>query len=88
MGAGVAVGIYDRFADKEQVQFGHFLLFVGVAFAITAFPVLCRILTELHLLDTTVGIIVLSAGVVCDIAAWVLLGGSVSLHSLHIARPS
>jgi Kef-type K+ transport system membrane component KefB len=44
------------------------MLFSGVAFSITAFPVLCRILTELKLLDTTVGIVVLSAGVGNDIS--------------------
>jgi Kef-type K+ transport system membrane component KefB len=32
-----------------------------------AFPVLCRILTELKLLDTPVGVIVLSAGVGNDV---------------------
>jgi Kef-type K+ transport system membrane component KefB len=31
------------------------MLFTGVAYSITAFPVLCRILVELQLLDTTVG---------------------------------
>jgi len=55
------------------------MLFTGVAFSITAFPVLCRILTELKLLDTTVGIIVLSAGVVNDIIGWTLLALSVAL---------
>ena len=43
------------------------------SYRITAFPVLCRILTELNLLETTVGIVVLSAGVGNDIVAWVLL---------------
>ena len=55
------------------------MLFAGVAFSITAFPVLCRILTELKLLDTTVGIVVLSAGVGNDIVGWVLLALSVAL---------
>lgn len=32
-----------------------------------AFPVLCRILTELKLLDTSVGVITLSAGVANDV---------------------
>jgi Kef-type K+ transport system membrane component KefB len=49
------------------------MLFTGVAYSITAFPVLCRILTELQLLDTTVGIVVLSAGVGNDIVGWILL---------------
>ena len=55
------------------------MLFSGVAFSITAFPVLCRILTELKLLDTTVGIVVLSAGVGNDIVGWTLLALSVAL---------
>jgi Kef-type K+ transport system membrane component KefB len=55
------------------------MLFTGVAYSITAFPVLCRILTELQLLDTTVGIVVLSAGVGNDIVGWTLLALSVAL---------
>jgi len=55
------------------------MLFTGVAYSITAFPVLCRILTELNLLDTTVGIVVLSAGVCNDIIGWTLLALSVAL---------
>lgn len=55
------------------------MLFVGVSYSITAFPVLCRILTELQLLDTTVGLIVLSAGVANDVVAWTLLALSIAL---------
>jgi Kef-type K+ transport system membrane component KefB len=55
------------------------MLFTGVAYSITAFPVLCRILTELKLLDTTVGIVVLSAGIGNDIIGWTLLALSVAL---------
>ena len=55
------------------------MLFTGVAYSITAFPLLCRILTELKLLDTTVGIVVLSAGVCNDIIEWILLALSVAL---------
>ncbi|CCA70672.1 related to KHA1-Putative K+/H+ antiporter [Serendipita indica DSM 11827] len=79
LGTGVASLVYNKFVDSSEVSFGNFLLFVGVAFAITAFPVLCRILTELNLLETTVGIVVLSAGVGNDIIAWVLLALAVSL---------
>lgn len=50
-----------------------------MAYSITAFPVLCRILTELRLLDTTVGIVVLSAGVGNDVVGWTLLALSVAL---------
>ncbi|KAF8233442.1 hypothetical protein L208DRAFT_1451912 [Tricholoma matsutake] len=78
LGAGLAVPIYKQFIDSS-IKFTHFMLFSGVAFSITAFPVLCRILTELKLLDTTVGIVVLSAGVGNDIIGWTLLALSVAL---------
>jgi Kef-type K+ transport system membrane component KefB len=72
MGAGIAVPIYGLFVD-QTIKFSYFVLFTGVAMSITAFPVLCRILTELKLLDTNVGVIVLSAGVGNDVVGWVLL---------------
>ncbi|KAF7356505.1 K(+)/H(+) antiporter 1 [Mycena venus] len=78
LGSALAVPLYHKFVD-ESVKFTHFMLFTGVAYSITAFPVLCRILTELKLLDTTVGIVVLSAGVGNDIVGWTLLALSVAL---------
>ncbi|ESK92558.1 potassium:hydrogen antiporter [Moniliophthora roreri MCA 2997] len=78
LGAALAVPLYHQFIDPN-IQFTHFMLFTGVAYSITAFPVLCRILTELKLLDTTVGIVVLSAGVGNDIIGWTLLALSVAL---------
>ncbi|KNZ72012.1 K(+)/H(+) antiporter 1 [Termitomyces sp. J132] len=78
IGAGLSVPLYKQFIS-ESIKFTYFMLFAGVAFSITAFPVLCRILTELKLLDTTVGIVVLSAGVGNDIIGWVLLALSVAL---------
>jgi len=79
IGAAVAVGIYNRFVDSASVEFGHFLLFICVAFAITAFPVLCRILTELKLLQNPVGIATLAAGVANDVIGWILLALAVTL---------
>ena len=78
LGAALGVGIYREFIP-DTVNFGYFLLFVAVAVGITAFPVLCRILTELKLLDTTVGIVVLAAGVGNDVIGWVLLALTVAL---------
>jgi Kef-type K+ transport system membrane component KefB len=63
LGAAVAVPLYHNFVNTKLISFGYFILFSGVAFSITAFPVLCRILTELKLLDTDVGVLVLAAGV-------------------------
>jgi Kef-type K+ transport system membrane component KefB len=72
------VGVYREFISPS-VNFGYFLLFTAVAVGITAFPVLCRILTELKLLDTTVGVVVLSAGVGNDVVGWILLALTVAL---------
>lgn len=79
LGAAAAVPIYNNFVETDRVSFGHFLLFVGVAFAITAFPVLCRILTATNLLETKVGVIVLAAGVGNDVVGWVLLALTLAL---------
>ncbi|MCI3928945.1 cation:proton antiporter [Streptomyces sp. AN091965] len=54
-------------------------LFVGVALAITAFPMLARIITERGLTGTRFGSISLAAGAVDDAVAWVLLAGVLSL---------
>ncbi|KAF3040235.1 K(+)/H(+) antiporter [Didymella heteroderae] len=82
MGCAIAVGLYNEFKDEPgmvEVDFAIFMLFIGVAMAITAFPVLCRILTELQLLMTPVGVIVLSAGVGNDVIGWILLALCVAL---------
>jgi len=82
LGCGIAYGLYHAFRDDPgtvPIKFGTYMLFIGVAMAITAFPVLCRILTELKLLQTSVGIIVLSAGVGNDVVGWILLALCVAL---------
>ncbi|RDB19933.1 K(+)/H(+) antiporter 1 [Hypsizygus marmoreus] len=78
LGAALGVGVYREFIDPS-VNFGYFLLFTAVAIGITAFPVLCRILTELKLLDTTVGVVTLAAGVGNDVVGWILLALTVAL---------
>ncbi|KAH0826153.1 Sodium/hydrogen exchanger family-domain-containing protein [Lanmaoa asiatica] len=78
LGSVLSIPLYHHFIDPS-VHFTSFMLFTGVANSITAFPTLYRILTELKLLDTHVGIIVLSAGVGNDIVGWTLLALSVAL---------
>jgi Kef-type K+ transport system membrane component KefB len=82
LGCAISYGLYNEFHDDpgtKPIQFGTYLLFIGIAMAITAFPVLCRILTELKLLSTRVGVIVLSAGVGNDVVGWILLALCVAL---------
>jgi Kef-type K+ transport system membrane component KefB len=82
LGSAIAWGLYRDFRNDEglaHISFGIYMLFIGVAMAITAFPVLCRILTSLKLLGTPVGVIVLSAGVGNDVVGWILLALCVAL---------
>jgi Kef-type K+ transport system membrane component KefB len=96
LGCAIAWGIYNEFKNEPgtvPISFGVFMLFIGVAMAITAFPVLCRILVELKLLHTPVGVIVLSAGVGNDVVGMFrLFSSSHNVHSslvhrMDIARP-
>ncbi|KAI9306473.1 Sodium/hydrogen exchanger family-domain-containing protein [Cunninghamella echinulata] len=78
LGIAVSLGLY-RLQNDPSVAFSSFLLFLGVAVSITAFPVLARILAELKLLGTKVGAITMAAGLINDCTAWVLLALVVSL---------
>lgn len=82
LGVGISWGLYHEFrteSDMQEMSFGVYALFIGTALAITAFPVLCRILSELQLLNTPVGVTVLAAGIGNDVTGWVLLALSVAL---------
>ncbi|KIH91234.1 Sodium/hydrogen exchanger family protein [Sporothrix brasiliensis 5110] len=82
LGYAIAYGMYHQFANEPgtlPISFGVFGLFVGTALAITAFPVLCRILTELNLLGNIVGVTTLAAGVGNDVVGWILLALCVAL---------
>jgi Kef-type K+ transport system membrane component KefB len=59
------------FADG--VGLFHAVLFLGAAMAITAFPVLARIIHERGIAGTDVGTLTLAAGAIDDAAAWVIL---------------
>lgn len=51
-----------------------FVLFLSLALAITALPVLARIITDMGMLDTPVATMALTAAVLADLAAWIMLG--------------
>ncbi|GMI95477.1 ARABIDOPSIS THALIANA CATION/H+ EXCHANGER 18, cation/H+ exchanger 18 [Hibiscus trionum] len=76
---GIGSSILLRATISKGVNASAFLVFMGVALSITAFPVLARILAELKLLTTDVGRMAMSAAAVNDVAAWVLLALAVAL---------
>lgn len=67
--SGLALMISSRSCvhKAEDASFFSFLMFVGVAVSITAFPVLARILTDQNLMQTRVGLIALSSAAVDDV---------------------
>ncbi|KAL2119716.1 hypothetical protein VTJ04DRAFT_6677 [Mycothermus thermophilus] len=82
LGYAISYGLYHQFhlgVVEHPISFGVFGLFIGTALAITAFPVLCRILSELNLLRTDVGVTTLAAGIGNDVTGWILLALCVAL---------
>ncbi|KAL3818209.1 hypothetical protein ACJIZ3_004114 [Penstemon smallii] len=65
--------------STQFVKLGTFILFLGVALSVTAFPVLARILAELKLLNTEIGRIAMSSALINDMCAWVLLAFAIAL---------
>jgi len=72
LGSALALWLYPMLSN-DSVPFTSFSLFVGVALAITAFPVLARILSDRKLDRTTLGVTALGAAAIGDVAAWCLL---------------
>ncbi|KAK7404293.1 hypothetical protein VNO78_05072 [Psophocarpus tetragonolobus] len=76
---GIGTSFALRATISKNADPASFLIFMGVALSITAFPVLARILAELKLLTTDVGRIAMSAAAVNDVAAWILLALAIAL---------
>lgn len=72
LGCAIAYELYHEFKTNSglvSINFGTYMLFVGVAMAITAFSILCRILTKLKLLQNQMDVIVLSIRVDNDVTS-------------------
>jgi len=65
------VNVPGLFSEKTEVY--QAALFLGAAIAITAFPMLARIIYERGLSGTSLGTLALAAGAIDDAAAWCVL---------------
>ena len=72
LGGTLAYFLFPGFAGSHATQFS-FLLMVGTAMAITAFPVLARLLVEKQMTATRIGMLALTCAAVDDVLAWCLL---------------
>ncbi|WP_399094211.1 cation:proton antiporter [Streptomyces sp. BBFR2] len=71
-GAGVLLALYGGLPVPEGRATG-FVLFMGVALAVTAFPVLTKVLHDRDMIRTPVGRQALTTAAAGDVLAWVLL---------------
>ncbi|MGL4465330.1 MAG: cation:proton antiporter [Planctomycetia bacterium] len=72
LGSTFALVLYPRYSSSD-VPFTVFAMFLGVSMAITAFPVLARILSERGLNRTQLGSVALACAATDDATAWCLL---------------
>src|ERR1700685_1314581 len=78
MGALLAHSLRIRFAP-QGIGSIPFVLFLGIAMSITAFPVLARILEERNLQSTPLGTTPILCAAVDDVVAWSLLAVALAL---------
>ena len=72
LGGVLAFFLYPQFAGSKA-NLLSFMLLVGTAMAITAFPVLARILDERGMLATRIGVLALICAAIDDVVGWCLL---------------
>jgi Kef-type K+ transport system membrane component KefB len=72
LGAGAAALFFGSLSPDGATRW-EFMLFVGGALSITAFPMLARILQERGIANTPIGGLTLVAAAIDDAAAWVIL---------------
>jgi Kef-type K+ transport system membrane component KefB len=72
---GLLIGSLSSAALAPGIDPTAYSLFCGVVLAITAMPVLGRILREYGLTRTAVGVVAISAAAVNDVIGWLLLAG-------------
>ena len=77
LGAVLGIWLYPRLG--EGVDRVGFSLFLGAAMAITAFPVLARVLQETGLYRTRLGVLTITCAAVDDVTAWCLLAAVVAV---------
>jgi Kef-type K+ transport system membrane component KefB len=81
-GLAIAPVLYARFAPAG-VAFWPFALFMAASMAITAFPVMARILKDRGLTRSPLGQLALASAAIADVFAWIMLGLVVALLSAH-----
>jgi Kef-type K+ transport system membrane component KefB len=72
LGSTAALWLYSSYAGPGA-SFATFSLFLGISLSVTAFPVLARILTDLGIQRSNLGVLAITCAAVDDVTAWCLL---------------
>jgi Kef-type K+ transport system membrane component KefB len=83
LGAGLALWLYPHLSHNK-VPFTSFALFMGATLAVTAFPVLARILHDRGLDRTEAGTVALGCAAADDVTAWCLLAFVVGVAQAQV----
>ncbi|MGQ0595561.1 MAG: cation:proton antiporter, partial [Gammaproteobacteria bacterium] len=84
---GLGLGLLSWEPLAREADRLAYALFVATAFAITALPVLGRILIELGLHPTRIGVIAIAAAAITDLVGWLLLGAVTALTLARFSAP-
>jgi len=82
LGLAIAPALHARFAPAG-VGFWPFALFIAASMAITAFPVMARILKDRGMTRSPIGQLSLASAAIADVLAWIMLALVVALISAH-----
>ena len=85
LGLGLLVGRLSAASLAPGVDPMTYALFVAVALAVTAVPILGRILREYGLTRTEVGVVAISAAALNDVTGWVLLAAVAAYASAKLS---
>ncbi|PYC87816.1 hypothetical protein C7C46_02820 [Streptomyces tateyamensis] len=76
LGILLALPLAKQYAPGSKTGF---VLFLGIAMSVTAFPVLARVLADRRLTATPIGVLALVSAAFGDLVAWITLAGVVVL---------
>jgi Kef-type K+ transport system membrane component KefB len=82
---GFAIGQFSAPHLAPHIDALTYSLFCGVGLAITAVPILGRILREFALTRTEIGVVAISAAAANDVTGWVVLAGISAYASAHFS---
>ena len=85
LGALLSLWLYPVLSH-QGVPFTSFALFMGAALAVTAFPVLARILSDRKLDQTETGVVALGCAAADDVTAWCLLALVVGVAQANVGE--